>query len=523
MDEKLTKYLQDEKYDLALRFINKAISRDNCFENYNTRAIIYLYLKKYKAAIIELEKLNLKYRNNSDILCNLGIAYRGNKESENAISSLKKSLSITPNNINSLLNLIESYIDIFKFDDALLVIDKIISMKPNFERGFQLKAFCYKELNKFEDHHECLINAIKINNQNYLNFYHLGFSFLWKKDIANAINSFQECFRLNNQFIPALNQLNAIKKFTSSSNEFKQILELNEKNLDNQNLAYKKLLISDIFYNSKKYDNFFEYLQQANNLKNSLIKYKPIDISIIKNLFKTLQPYEFDISSPDPIFIIGMPRTGSSLIEQVLSRSEDVYAVGEIPLLHELFNNYFISNKNSLNIETLSKIRSKYLDFLSQFSSDKRYIIDKLPLNFFWVGFIKYIFPNAKFIHSIRNKTDTCMSLYRTFFAKGVLEFAYDQKHISNFYSSYREMISFWKSNDFNLIDIDYDYVVDNPKLIFKNLFETLELQFDESFIELDKINRPVKTASYLQITNKLMKNDYPDWAVFKEKIPLFF
>ena len=153
----------------------------------------------------------------------------------------------------------------------------------------------------------------------------------------------------------------------------------------------------------------------------------------------------------------------------------------------------------------------------------KKIFIDKLPLNFFWIGFIKIIFPNAIFIQSRRDKIDICMSLYRTFFAQGVLEFSYNQKNIIDFYSQYEDMMTFWEDREIEITSIKYEDIIDDPVLHFKNLFNKLGLKFSESFLNLESITRPVKTASFLQMANKLEKINYPDWRKYEDEISIFF
>jgi len=521
MDERLKYYIEKGKYELALNLINKIIKKSYSLENINYRAIIYLFLKKYEAALIDLNEINNKIPNNTDIYCNLGIANKGLKKFNQAILFFQKSLDISPQNFNSLFNLVETYLETYNFKNALLTLDKILVLNPNIERVYQLKAFCFRELNKYDEHHDCLIKAIGLNKNNYENYYHLGFSFIWKRDKSNAIQSFKESYRLNSNFIASFYQLNKLEKFSLSSIEFKNIENLDDKNLDSNNQSYKYLLISDIFYENKDIINFFKNLHKANYLKNSKLSYKKFNHQPIKNFYKKILSFKFKQSDPTPIFIIGMPRSGSSLIEQVLSKSNDIYAAGEIPILHEYFKNLDLSENLIPNINSLEIIKDKYINFLSNFPK-KKFIVDKLPLNFFWIGLIKTIFPNAIFIHSIRNKTDICMSLYRTFFADGVLEFSYSQKNIIDFYSCYKDMILFWRENNIDIIDVNYSDLVENPEASFKKLFKALNITFDESFLNLESNNRPVKTASSIQITNKLEKLKYPKWALYNKEIPLF-
>jgi tetratricopeptide (TPR) repeat protein len=519
MNEKLQKYIENKKYDLALQFIHKIQKKDYSLEYHNYKIVVYLLSQKYDAALLELTALLLKYPDDPTFLCNMGLAHKGKKNFVEAANFLNKSLEIDSENLNSYLNLTEVYIESFDYAKAIELLKKILQKNNRLERCYQLLAFCYREINSFEESHKNLEFSIQLNPFNYENYFHLGFSFIWKKEYDKALNSFKECLKYNNKYIPAIYQLNKLS--TSKENlDFKSyLLNLRDNDLDIYNLAYKNLTLSEIFYSEKDFNQFFKYLHQANSLKNSLVKYTPHNHNFIKLKYEKIQKYKFDELDPIPIFILGMPRSGSSLIEQVLSQSQDIYAAGELPVLHECFKN--IKNEASLDFDELIKVRNRYQNFISLLPK-KKFIIDKLPLNFLWIGFIKILFPNAIFIHSIRNKVDICMSLYRTFFADGVLEFSYNQNNITKFYSCYLDMMNFWSSQNINFINIDYDQIIEDPIFHFKKLFNDIGIQFHEAFIDLEKINRPVKTASFLQINNKLKKFDYPDWTQYPKEISIF-
>lgn len=521
MDEKLKKYIANKKYELALQLIHKIQKKNYSLEYHNYKIVIYLLSQKYDAAIYELKELLLKYPNDPSLLCNMGLAHKGNKNFTEAINFLCKSLRFDPENLNNYLNLVEVYIETFNYAKAIKLLKEILQKNSRIERCYQLLAFCYREINSFDESHKNLEFSIELNPFNYETFYHLGFSYIWKKDLAKAIECFRKCNELNKKYLPAIYQLNKLNEYKLNSDEFNQLQSIDDKELDAYNLGYKYLTLSDIYYKHHDYNNFFKYLHKANQFQNSIVKFKPLNFFNIQDKYNNLADLEFNENDIKPIFIIGMPRSGSSLVEQVLSQSEDVYAAGEVPILYEMLN-YLINEKNiNLDLNQLNSIKTTYLDFLNLLPK-KKFIIDKQPLNFYWIGFIKKIFPNAIFIHSIRNNLDVFMSLYRTFFAEGVLPFSYNQKNIVNFFTSYQEMLNFWESHNHKLFDLHYENIIDSPESEFKKLFDYLNIKFDTSFLKLEEINRPVKTASFLQINNKLQKIQRPEWIKFKKEIPLF-
>lgn len=520
MNLKLKKYIENGDYALALRLINQIIKKENTYENLTLRGIIYLYLNKFEAAAVDLEMVNQKTPGDSDLLCNLGIANKGSKNYKKAISYFQDSLVFNPVNLNSLLNLTETYIEIYEYENALTILKKINSINPNLERIYQLSAFCYREINNFSLHHENLLKANALNNTNAENYYHLGFSYIWKKDFDNALKSFNRCLDLNPNYTSAVYQINKLKNFDSKSNFFQKLLTLLDNKESNQNSAFVELTLSDIFYNEKKYDKFFLHLHRANKLKRNSIQPPIFNTELIQENY--LNCLKFDLNNQNdeftPIFILGMPRSGSSLLEQIMSQHKYIYAAGEIPLLHEQFNQIFNFKNTNIDYDKLLIIKSNYLKYLSMFPNNS-FIIDKLPLNFLWIGYIKLIFPNAIFVHTLRNKIDVCMSLYRTFFADNVLEFSYSLKDINNFYNIYTNMMKFWSSRGLDIVDFNYDEFISNQKNVIQILFNKLNLDFKEDYLLIENINRPIKTASLLQINNKITNTNNPEWSNYKDEI----
>jgi tetratricopeptide (TPR) repeat protein len=243
MNLKLKKYIENGNYELALRLINQIIKKENTYENLTLRGIIYLYLKKFEAAIVDLDIVNQKNPGDSDILCNLGIANKGSKNYKKAISYFKDSLVFNPANLNSLLNLTETFIETYEYENALTILKRIIAINPNLERIYQLNAFCYREINRFSLHHDNLIKASQINKNNYENFYHLGFSFIWKNDYDKALECFHLSMKLNPFFTPPLYQINKISKFDTKSNFFKDLKSISINKLSSENRSYLHLTL----------------------------------------------------------------------------------------------------------------------------------------------------------------------------------------------------------------------------------------------------------------------------------------
>ena len=217
-----------------------------------------------------------------------------------------------------------------------------------------------------------------------------------------------------------------------------------------------------------------------------------------------------------PIFILGMPRSGSSLVEQILSNNELIFGAGELSTIHESMTEV-MSLKTSDNKYTsmLETIAQDYYDRLSHITN-KNYVIDKLPLNFYWVGYIMKMFPHAKIIHTTRNPVAISYSLYKTLFAEGILEFSYDQDDIINYYQLYKDMMIYWKGlYKQEIFELDYELLINNPEQEVKNIFNYLGLEFNKSYLEIGNNKRSVTTASDIQIRNKINSKGIDSWKSY--------
>ena len=524
---KIHDYIKNGKYQLALNTVNKFLIREYDHDLLNYRAVIYILMNKFSAALTDLDKLNSFDPKNTITLCNLGLAYKGLDNKPKSKEFFKKSIQTDPSYVQAYLNLAELLIDSFEFKECIELLNKLNLIHTKIERSFQILATCFRELNKFEEHHNSLLKCISINPYNYENYFHLGYSYLWLNDKNNAIDAFMKSYEYNKNNFAALYQINKIKKFSINDEIILDISKNKLQDTDSDNLSYFELLLSDIYYDMKDYENFFSKLHKANNLRDKSIRKKnkfSWDISQIQSSYHALlnQNFIFKNSSFTPIFILGMPRSGSSLLEQVLASNDNVYGAGEISLLHSFFERNFNEDKIEFNYEFLFDLKNRYQNHILSLANNQ-FVIDKLPLNFLWIGFIKIIFPNAIFINTIRNKTDVCMSLYRNFFAPGALDFTYEMENINYFYNLYISQMHFWVNNKIEIIDFCYEDFLNNPNKYMENLFTNVGIKYSNEYLEIDKNDRPVKTASINQIKNKIQKIQYPDWSNFKNQIELFF
>jgi hypothetical protein len=227
--------------------------------------------------------------------------------------------------------------------------------------------------------------------------------------------------------------------------------------------------------------------------------------------------FDKNISSkkPELIFIVGLPRSGTTLTHQIISSHSAVFGAGELPILKNFFlkknlEKNFLKNITA-NTDTHNRfketLRMELLSLFKQFN-DNLIILDKAPLNFVWIGFIKILFPTAKIIHCKRNLRDTALSIYKNTFEGASLPWSYDQQYLVKFINLYKNLMSFWHSKIPGYIyDCNYESLVNNPIDETKKLIKFCNLEWEENCLDHTKNKTGIKTVSIEQARKPIYKN----------------
>ena len=253
-----------------------------------------------------------------------------------------------------------------------------------------------------------------------------------------------------------------------------------------------------------------------------------IETNMTRSFFKDSE--ELGFSSDKPVFILGMPRSGTSLIEQVISSIPDVYGAGELKYITSILNQMQVNNKFKLDFPgkrpqfpgkknvTYAERGKRYIELLEKISpkTSKR-IIDKMPANYEWLGFIHLILPNASIIHSRRHPVETCLSAYRIFFPDGQF-WSFDLKRMGKHYREYVDMMQKWKEvlPESTILDVRYEDMVSDLETQSKRLANYIGMEWDEACLNFHKTDRPVRTASVAQVHKAIYTTSINRWHKYK-------
>jgi hypothetical protein len=230
-------------------------------------------------------------------------------------------------------------------------------------------------------------------------------------------------------------------------------------------------------------------------------------------------------SSDAPIFIVGMLRSGTTLVEQILASHPAVYAGGEIEFFRAIARQLperigsgqpYPECLQTLNAETIGGVSSAYLEQLRGQSDDAKRFTDKNPLNFEHLGLIMLTFPNARIIHCRRDAMDLCLSIYLQHFSERH-DFAYSFADIAEYHRQYEELMGLWHSVFPGRIhDVQYEDLVANFETVSRGMLEFLNLEWDEKCLEFHTTARPIGTASHWQVRQPLYSRSVERWRHYE-------
>ena len=439
----------------------------------------------------------------------LSIAYQKNGEIEKSIVVMREALSLNPNNPNFLNNIGMCFYNLHKYSEA----------KKYYEKGLEID----------NRHLHILNNLGNLKRETY--------------KIEESIEYYKKVLSLQKDAVPALFNLAGIYRITNQKEESKKyckrILELNKKLTDadrQYSLVHKYVendphlnemlkKISDVDLNNlekihlyygvhkayediQDYKNAYKFLKIGNELIKKETKYnfnkdeKKINSCI--NLYKKIKHLKSSRAHRDLIFIVGMPRSGSSLIEQILSSHKKVFGGGEIPYIQEIANK--IIGKKKIDASLIDNLRNDYLSLISEINNSSSFFTDKELLNFYNIGLILSLFPKAKIINCTRDPLDNCWSIYKNYFPIKT-QFVNDFKDIAKYYKLYLSTMSFWqKEFPKNIFNLNYETLVENPKDQVEKILHFCDLEWDENVMSHHKNSRIIRTLSFDQANKPISK-----------------
>ena len=486
----------------------------------------------YTLVIRETTTLLKKIPNNAFLLNLLGSCYQKIGFFEVAEKNFLQVVQSYPNNLAAMNNLANTYKDMLRFSEAENYYKNILKIDPNYINGIVNYANLKFQLDDYEGAINLYNKALNTNNDLENIHYNIGLTYQSYGKFDKAEFHFKEMLRINPHATIADRLISRFTKYKIDSSHLKQMEQRYQlENLNDNSKINLYFALSKAYEDTKDFQKSYNFMKKANDLVNNKFNYnkKKDDILFndLKLNFEKLENIKTSISDPEKkiIFILGLPRSGTSLAEQIISSHKLIYGAGEIDFLEKLIQKNFLKNdvliSNLFDQEKFSQlgqnIQKDYLRLFENFKTDKKIFTDKAPLNFKWIGFINYIFPNAKIIHCKRDIKDNFLSLYKNFFPDG-LEWTYNEDNLISFCKNYIDIIKFWKNKyPSKIFDLNYEDLVTLPEKTIKDLLKFCDVEWDENCIKYHETKRSIKTLSVAEARRPIYKSSLSGSSNFEK------
>jgi tetratricopeptide (TPR) repeat protein len=446
--------------DTAVKSFEKAIALkpDYTEVNYNL-GLTLQELGQLEDAVKCYEKAIATKPDYAEAHNNLGATLKDLGQLDTAVKSYKKAVTVKPDYAEAHYGFGITLYLLDQLEDAIKCYEKAVAIKPDYAEAHYNLGGTFYQLNQLDAAVKSYKKAIAVKPDYAEVHFSLGVVFRALSQQDAAVKCYEKAVAIKPGYAEAHRNLSALKKYTKDDPQITQMQSListsDLSQLDRMNLCFA---LAKVYEDLGKQDELFKFLHEGNRLRKEDLSYS-LDtdqklFTSCRNLFGSLpsaieNSLSYETSAIQPIFIVGMPRSGTSLVEQIIASHHAVHGAGELSTLSELsypiindYSNYY--DTNSLLKKAFFSIRQQYLDSLSSFNVSENIITDKMPLNFRYIGFILSALPEAKIIHLKRDAMATCWSIYKHYFQSRGNGFSYNLEDLAGFYDMYIDLRAFW-------------------------------------------------------------------------------
>ena len=514
-----------------------------------------------------IESLRLNPSNNP-AWTQLGITYAAQGKYRDAIASFSKALVLDPKNTQTLNNLGNVYRELGNYKDAESCYAACLRYDSKNYIAMNNIANIYLTQCRYDKAQAYYKNAIRQNKKYFDAYFNLGSTYQSQGDHKQALKYYRLAQKIRPDDIhPQAAIASSYEKQGNYDKALEYITPLLGRNIISPDIAdiYSKICIKnkqyekgidivkkcladrvgpiheqelrfalgDIYDKQGSYDEAFAEYSRANNMRPYQYDASRTEHSFdqIKEIFSDIEKNGVQLPksfSELPLFILGMPRSGTSLIEQILSSHRKVCGGGELPYIPELAEKIKSETAAHIHypecIRFLDKVQAdslanEYLSLLKKHCKDSEYITDKLPHNFIYVGFIRMLFENSKIIHCIRNPLDVCLSIYFHNFNQNH-PYSDNLRNLGHYYNQYRKLVEFWHElfPGF-IVDVSYEDLLKDTEPNVRKLLEKTGLEWDDNCMKFYQNKRTVNTPSYAQVTQPIYTSSVQRWRNYEKHI----
>jgi len=472
--------------------------------------------------------------------CNLGAVLREQGKPEEALQHFEKALGINPDYINAHINRGGAFNDLGRLDEAKSCYRKALTINPHEINAHYCLAEACRITGELDDamhHYRQVLHQNPGNIESILSLVNI---LKFRKQYSQANSVLEPYLNTPDNRIPTRIAV-SYALLCRETGEYDKAIDLLENLrsqstvlLNNEDRVAMYFCLGNLYDASGNIDRAFENYRTGNLLKSHGNEHLAHEhcLKAYSHLFTAdflKRTPRADNASELPVFIVGMPRSGTSLVEQILSSHPRIVGGGERKWMIEIVKEtQGIIGSSQTFPECLHEIRQEhcntlaehYLKKLAELSgAQTARVTDKMPSNYWNLGIIALLFPKGRIIHCRRDPMDTCLSIYFQNFGEGQ-GFAYDLREIGQAYNHYRQMMDHWnKVLDLPILDIHYEDLVGNQESTTRRLLEFCGMPWDDNCLRFQDTDRMVFTASSAQVRRPLYRSSLRRWERYQSHL----
>jgi tetratricopeptide (TPR) repeat protein len=525
-----------KKYAEAEIYYRKAIAANpNNLEPKNNLAATLVQLSKPQEALEILGHVLARNPRYVEALCNKGCALNALGRELDALSAFYQTLELDPRYAQAYTGISRVKLDLSHDEKAVEMALKAIECDPKMAEAYSALGMAQLSQGDPEKARASLEKALDLDANLSSARLGLGNILLEEGHLKEAEEIFQSVIDENGaDDMSALFNLAQARK-NKTDDDLVKHLETKAQNINTlpgSKPMFLHFALGKVYDDIGEHEKSFAHYIEGCRLKRAKITYdaniKDTQIERIKNIFS--KDYIDAMrgsghSSKTPIFVLGMPRSGTTLTEQIIASHPDVFGAGELYDLMDLANwegktgpVVFPENIPTLHKVQIKEMGERYVAGLQERAPQSKRITDKMPANFFQIGLIHLILPNAKIIHVNRHPLDTCISCFTRLFAHNQ-DATYDLYELGRFYRGYHDIMNHWRrvlpKNSF--YDIQYEKLVEDTETQAKALIKYCGLEWHESCLAFYENKRSIRTASVTQVRQPIYKSSLARWKKYEK------
>ena len=508
----------------------------------------------------------LTYNNLGNLLTDLGRLPEGE-------TALRRAIAINPNYAEAYYNLGNTLAGLGKLDEAVAHYQRGIALAPNVANAHNNLGTALEQQGKLDEAAAAFRRAIALEPAHGAAHYNLGNILRAKADYAAALFHYKQSLAVRPNSADAWNNMGAVLAeqgdLGAAREAYAKAVEVDptraayHRNLASSKrfepgdpqLAVMEQLAANVaavpereridlqfalgkgYADVKDYDRSFRHYLLGNKLKRERLAYD--DAGAVAYMQRTRDVFSAELlrskagggeRASKPIFIVGMPRSGTTLIEQIIASHPQAFGAGELFDLDNIVHSLAGLNGSELRFpevvptmssEQLRDVGTRYVAAITALAPHAQRIADKMPWNFHFPGLIHLALPNARIIHARRDPVDTCLSCFTLLFDGDGNPYTYDLGELGRFYRSYEALMAHWHAvlPPGIMIDVQYEEVVGDLEGEARRIIAHCGLPWDEACLAFHKTRRPVRTSSVGQVRQPIYKSSVGRWRPYREHL----